>query len=227
VAPVIAIKSNDNFKPFSITVSLCVAGFFFTWANTATAQSLTELKKSELWNEFNLSESQAPTKRPGGARKREIISNYDSLWETKNGSQLLLEWIGGRIRHFSRERVHSSVKGECATSGATLKDREGTRVYLSIVVPMPTYRDMAKLKTLPSINRFRPPALDVVAQQKIKIRGIDADYFRINGGECSILIPIEQQGVINLAVEKCTDSHAMLEVANALDIERLNLKLTS
>jgi hypothetical protein len=217
----------NHLKRTSVFIGLLIAICVAIHPQTATSQSLSELKKSELWSEFNSNDGQSNIRQSGRGKKREIISNYDSLWETKAGPKLLLEWLGGRISNFTYERTQSSVKGESATSSTSLKDRDGTRVYLTVVIPMPTYRDMAKLRTLPSINRFRPPALDVVAQQKIKIRGIDSDYFRIRDGSCSVLIPIEQQGVINLFVEKCTDSHAMLDLANALDIERLNLKLTS
>jgi len=194
---------------------------------TAKAQTLDELKNSEVWADFATSNNKTPAKGTKKKYRRELLNNYESIWSSRNGPQSLLEWVGGRILGFNFERTHASRKDDCADSGATLKDREGTRVYLSIVLPTPTYRDMAKLKTLHNINRFRPPALDVVAKQKIRIRGIEADYFRISGGACSILIPIEQEGVINLHVEKCTESQAMFEVANGLDIERLNLKLKS
>jgi hypothetical protein len=98
---------------------------------------------------------------------------------------------------------------------------------MTIQVPKPTFEEMAALKTLNSFNRYRPPALAVAAQQKIKIRGIEADYFRGEDGACSILIPIVHKGIINLSVEKCIESRMMFDAAEALDIERLNMKLNS
>jgi hypothetical protein len=212
-----------RFSPIALVAITALAAS----TTIARGQTLEELKSSELWADFSTSKNAPPSKRPKREHQRELLSNYDSMWSSRNGAEALLEWIGGRILGFNFERTHASRKDDCAESGATLKDRDGTRVYLSIVVPTPTYRDMAKLKTLHHINRFRPPALDVVAKQKIKIRGIEADYFRISGGSCSILIPIEQEGVVNLQVQKCTESQSMFEVANGLDIERLNLKLKS
>lgn len=194
----------------------------------ATAQALKELKQSEAYRKLDLDQP-APSK--GAIRRRnrstDVVSNYDSLWNSPHGARLLLQWIEARIPNYRMEVFTIGYRTDHAGVDVVFQNRQRAKVSVAIQVPMPQYKTMAQHNTLASFNRYRPPALDIVGSQKIELHGVEADYFRHTRGSCSVLIPIEQLGIINLSVESCTQSATMFEVAKLLNVARLNQKLTS
>jgi hypothetical protein len=196
--------------------------------NQAAGQALEELKQSEAYRKL---EFEQPISSQGVIRKRakstDVMSNYDSLWNTVHGARLLLQWIEARIPNYRLEVFAAGYRNDHAGVDVVFHNRQRVKVSVAIQVPIPQYKTMAQHQTLASFNRYRPPALDVVGSQKIELHGVQADYFRRVGGSCSVLLPIEQLGIINLSVESCTQSTAMFEVAKLLNVARLNQKLTS
>jgi hypothetical protein len=110
---------------------------------------------------------------------------------------------------------------------ALLLNKQFVRVRVDVLVPRVEYATMAQYNTLQSFNQFRPPTLDVIADQIVEIQGMEANYYRTGKGECSLLFKVERLGIVNLAVEKCSDSKVMMDIARQLNFARLNQKLLS
>jgi hypothetical protein len=86
---------------------------------------------------------------------------------------------------------------------------------------------MAEYRTLQSFNRYRPPALDVVAEQALPLQGLEAKHYRIRDGSCSLLFETAKHGIVTLFTQRCSDSPEMINFTKALNFERLNSKLSS
>lgn len=154
-------------------------------------------------------------------------SNFASIWESSSSPKLLLTWLGVAFTRYRLTESTAGIFAEYAGASILLRSKEGVPVRLDVQVPKPSYWTMAKLKTLASFNRFRPPTLDVIAEQVVPIQGLEANYYRTSKGECSLLFNIEKMGIVNLSTRKCADSRVMMDVAKSLDFARLNQKLTS
>ncbi len=161
-------------------------------------------------------------KRPTEAR-----THYDSLWVAPKPGLLLLEWIGPKLPDFKLDQVSAAKRDEYAYVQAILKTKERVTVELTIQVPKPQYITMAEYGTLVSFNRFKPPLLDVVADQTVPIQDREAQYYRARDGSCSLLLRLEKQGILNLRTEKCMNAPVMMKAARSLNLTRLNQKLNS
>ncbi|MFN4896659.1 MAG: hypothetical protein ACK5GN_01250 [Pseudomonadota bacterium] len=213
-----------------ILVSLAILTIAFTFApvRSAKGQALEELKLSEAYRKLELGQPSTPKNlRDKGVKSDGVLSNYESLWVSSTRARLLLQWVEARINNYRYEVFAAGHKTDHAVVETVFTNRQREQVAVTIQVPMPIYRTMAAHRTLASFNRFHPPALETVGSQKIELHGVQADYYRHKTGACSVVIPTEQLGVINLRVSTCTQSAVMFEVAKALNVARLNQKLTS
>jgi hypothetical protein len=172
--------------------------------------------------------SKATVQSAAKNRSKEIPrTNYEALWiSTRPGSELL-QWLGATVSGFKISSRSTNQRKEYAQGFMVFTNREKVSVELTIQVPHPSYLTMAQYGTLADFNRFRPPALDVVADQTVPIQGIEAKYYRARNGSCSLLFPVEKYGIVNLYTNKCSDAPIMMSIAKALNFARVNQKLTS
>lgn len=209
-------------------IASAIIFFCTSWSQVALGQALDELKMSETYQKLERGlpgVRSAPNTRAN--KSLESVSNYEALWIASNNAKLLLQWIEIRIPKYKVDVNYSGHAEDHARAEAFFKNQQRTQVGLTIQIPKPLYRSMAQHRTLDAFNRYRPPALSTVGEQKVEIHGVQADYFRHSNGACSLLIPIEQMGIINLYVSHCSESEAMFDVAKQLNVERLNQKLNS
>jgi hypothetical protein len=199
------------------------------FSSPACAQSLKELLESDAIRAVERPPQDTRPSAQKAPRKEDRLpkTNYESLWVSKNPTALLLQWIGAQIPGFTVGRPFGSTKGEYTGVRVQLTDKERVPIELSIQVPKPQYVTMAEHHALVSFNRYRPPLLDVVAEQTVPIQGLEAKYYRARDGACSVVFEIEKFCLVNLRTPKCSDSTVMMQVAKALNFQRLNQKLAS
>lgn len=220
--------SNCHIPPLRRSIATVLIGALIAYSSPATSQSFEELKASEAYRKLEFSQG-VPRKNQALAPKksREYLGNYESLWAAPQGVRLLVQWLEMRMANFKLDIFSSGIRNDHGGVEAMLQSRQRIKVLVTVQIPIPTYKTMAQNKTLGSFNRFRPPVLDVAGSQTIEIHGTQADYYRHASGACSLVIPTEQAGLINLQVASCTESPTMFEVAKLLNLERLNQKLNS
>jgi hypothetical protein len=219
---------HTSHHPYSPITKWCllaaIVSSILGFSTTTHAQGLGELLESEAMRKITRAGRNSDQASIGDA---DPDSNFASLWRKGNSPAVLAAWLGVRMAGFKITTQSSGLHPEYAGAHAILENPSGIKVFIDIQVPRDSYAPMAQLKTLNSFNRFRPPDLDVIAQQVLPIQGIEANYYRTRMGSCSLLFPIERYGIVNLRVEKCLDSKVMMEVAKTLTFSRLNQKLVS
>jgi hypothetical protein len=207
-----------------------------TWTTAAILVSITAgtaPTRAESLNDVLESNAMREISRPVQKNYQASIgdaepeSNFGSLWKKGTSPLELATWLGVRMQSFKISDQSAGVFPEYAGAKTILVNPKGVRVFIDIQVPRDSFVPMARLKTLLSFNRFRPPSLNVIAQQVVPIQGINANYYRTKGGSCSLLFDTERYSIVNLRVEKCLDSAVMMEVARNLTFSRLNQKLNS
>lgn len=189
----------------------------------ALADSLEDILTSRTLHDISKGTGK-PVRRPS---KELPKTNYDAIWVNPKAGQDLLQWLGAKVSGFRADRMTIGQRREYAHGFLVLTNRERVAVELTVQVPHPSYMTMAEYGTLADFNRFRPPMLDVVADQNIPIQGLEAQYFRARDGSCSLLFRLEKYAIVNLYTRKCSDAPVMMSVAKELNFARLNQKLTS
>jgi hypothetical protein len=191
---------------------------------TSEGQTLDEVMQSEAMRQIQRKDGTArvQSKQPSAAR-----THYESLWVAEKPGLMLLEWIGSKLPDFKLDQVLAARRDEYAFVWAAFITKERLTVELTIQVPKPEYLTMAEYGTLVSFNRFKPPLLDVVADQTVPIQDREAKYYRARDGACSLLIKIEKQGIVNLRTKKCSDAPIMMKAARSLNLTRIDQKLNS
>jgi hypothetical protein len=192
----------------------------------AHGQSFDELKQLPAYQKLTIegSKSHKSSEDAGAINSN---TNFGSLFSNHRSTSNLLSWLQAKLPGYRYSETSVGLLHEHAGAQATLYNKQSVRVRIDVLVPRVEYATMAQYNTLRSFNQFRPPTLDVIADQVVPIQGIEANYYRTRKGECSLLFKVERLGIVNLAVEKCSDSKVMMDVAKQLNFARLNQKLLS
>ena len=154
-------------------------------------------------------------------------ANFTQLWDSSRGPELLLSWLGVNIGGIKVRMMDTSRTYEDVYAYARLTDSRKRQVNLKVRIPHPNYYLMVQHKTLPQFTQYEPPKLKVVAQEDVEFKGVPGVYYRSERAHCSVVFKVEKLGIIDLSVDRCENSPLMMEIAEALDIKRLNSKLTS
>jgi len=192
----------------------------------ARSQTLEELKQLPAYQKLTAEGSRSRKPSEDGVRLNPN-TNFGALWSAQRNASNLLSWLQAKIPGYKYSETSVGLLHEYAGAQALLSNNQSVRVRVDVLIPRVEYTTMAQYNTLRSFNQFRPPTLDVIADQVIPIQGMEANYYRTRRGECSLLFKVERLGIVNLAVEKCSDSKVMMDVAKQLNFARLNQKLLS
>lgn len=193
----------------------------------AQSQTFDELKQLPAYQKLSNTKGKGHNPADVGAAAANAHTNFGSLWSNPRNASNLLLWLQAKIPGYKYTETLVGLNHEHVGAQALLYNKTFVRVRLDVLVPRVEYTTMAQYNTLKSFNQFRPPTLDVIADQIVPIQGMDANYYRTSKGECSLLLKVERLGIVNLAVEKCSDSKVMMDIAKQLNFARLNQKLLS
>jgi hypothetical protein len=189
----------------------------------SAAQGLKDVLGSDAMRKITSETKKNPN---AGLENIDPYSNYAMIWDKEMTPKILNEWLGVRIIGYNASKEAASALPQYAAASITLTDRNHVSVQIDTLVPRDSYASMAQHRLISAFNKFRPPSLDVIAEQVISIQGLEANYYRTRNGACSIVFDIERHGIVNLRVKRCSDSKVMMDIANALTFSRLNQKLT-
>lgn len=196
-------------------------------SSTSGAQTLDELKQLPAYQKLTGPTSGSKGNHSQSSNALDRNTNFGSLWLANRNAYNLLSWLQIKIPGYRAAESAAGLNEEYAGAQATVWNKENVSVRIDILIPRVEYATMAQFNTLRSFNQFRPPTLNVIAEQVIPIQGIDANYYRTEKGECSLLLKVERLGIVNLAINRCGDSKVMMDVAKQLNFARLNQKLLS
>jgi hypothetical protein len=67
----------------------------------------------------------------------------------------------------------------------------------------------------------------VVGEKTYELKGAKGVLYESKLGRCTMVVDAAAYSLVNIEVEHCKDSAALVDVAQLLDFERLNRKLNS
>ena len=200
----------------------------------AHGETLENLQGSKAMQDFKVSEivqgRSSKRRTPVEAQWLRGIdpgSNLGSIWGSGNSPQTLLNWAGSKLPFIQYRRPHGARSKDFVTAEVELTDSDRINSRLTIMVPHPSIAPLVEANVLEEFRKLRPPALEVVGEKKIPLTVGEGTLYEHKKGSASLLIPIAQNGIINLSTLHYKDAQSLIEIAKGLDIERLNRKLDS
>ena len=156
-------------------------------------------------------------------------TNFTSVFIHSKGPLYLLDWSGSIVKGFTPETTRHSYR-ELEYVGATtnFKDENFINLVLTILVPHPKYRSSVDLGLIPEFAKLSPPTLKVVSSKPVELKnGMSATVYAHEDGNCSALVKLTKNSVLNVDAPSCAAEKSIIEFLNSINLERVNLKLDS
>jgi hypothetical protein len=153
-------------------------------------------------------------------------SNFALIWSGKNHSTELLNWIGAKLPYYKYLHPDGDLKRDRVSAAVALSSGK-KRYDILIVIPHPSIRPLVDARMLSEYRQFHPPQLQVISEKTVTLPTGSATLYIHKKGSASLFIPIEQSGLVQISTANSDDYETLIEIGKALDIERLNRKISS
>lgn len=200
---------------------------------TGYAETLENLMGSKAMQDFRISKSNQQGEKKKGPPKNQWLrgidpsTNFASVWASSNAPQLLLNWAGAKLPYFTYRRPRSDRSNDLVVAEVELSNFDRIVCKLAIMVPHPSIAPLVEANVLEEFRKLRPPMLEVVGEKPIPLPTGKGMLYEHKKGEASLLIPISQQGLIRITTLDYKNAQLLIDIAQGLDIDRLNRKLDS
>jgi hypothetical protein len=154
-------------------------------------------------------------------------ANFTAVWETHDSGRVLLNWLGTRLSYYHTKRISSGRNRDHVWARSELTNDKRVVVEITVLVPHPTVRPLVETNVFNIFRKFRPPALEVASEKNYEFKGAKGTLYEATSGRCSIVVDVAEYSLVNIETEKCKDAAVIVDVAQSLDFERLNKKLSS
>lgn len=211
---------------------LFIAGWILHSSTPCYSETLDNLIDSKAMQDFKVSKTikEKGKKSPPvnqWLRGIDPTSNFASIWISSNAPHQLLNWAGAKLPYMHYKRPRSSRSQDFVTAEVELINGDRDTARLAIMIPHPSIAPLVEANVLEEFRRLRPPMLQVVGEKPIPLSIGEGTLYELQKGGASLLIPIAQNGVINITIGNYKRSQILIDIAKGLDIERLNKKLDS
>jgi hypothetical protein len=195
-----------------------------------TAQTaIDDFLESDEYKSFTESQIKKNRKKKAPEDLRIIESEYLSLFaKGRDGGRKLIEWLGNSSMSFRR----SATKGKNSSQFITgetdfhvVGAEKRALIPLMVLLPKPKAYISQSYLIIADFAELQPPKLKIDSSQEVTgVFGTGQLYFH-KGGSCSLLIPLSKGGLINMGPVTCELNEKMKDLANAIDVARLNRKV--
>lgn len=227
------MKPTQN-SSWRLTILLCVA---LTWSaslpTNSDAETLENVIESKAMQEFkqsgtvNMRRDKHAAQQNLWLRGVDPHSNFASIWTSSNAPQLLLNWAGAKLPYMHYKRPRSTRSRDFVSAEVELSTSQRDISYLLIMVPHPSISPLVEANVLEEFRRLRPPILQVTSEKTVPLTIGNGTLYEHKNGGGSLVIPISQNGLINITIADFKRSQMLIDIAKGLDIDRLNRKLDS
>ncbi|MEY4667483.1 MAG: hypothetical protein RL518_182 [Pseudomonadota bacterium] len=232
------VLNSARTKPLRINLSKTLHGVALSllWLSPFSccfAETLENIIESKAMQDFKISGTVNQNRNKASAnvnqwlRGIETGTNFASLWTSSNAPHLLLNWSGAKLPYMHYKRPRSARSRDLISAEVELSTSQRDIARLSIMVPHPSIAPLVEANVFEEFRRLRPPMLETVSEKPIPLTVGQGTLYEHKKGGGSLLIPIAQNGVINITIADFKRSQLLIDIAKGLDIERLNRKLDS
>lgn len=216
---------------YVILTALVACAYWLTYTQAALAEDLQNVLDSRAMREFegniNGTARGMGIKGNDWTRGMDPNANFTALWEAHDGARVLLNWIGTRLSYYKTIGMSSGRNRDHVWARSELTNDKRVVVKITVLVPHPSVRPLVETNVFNIFRKFRPPALEVASEKNYEFKGAKGTLYEATSGRCSIVVDVAEYSLVNIETEKCKDAAVIVDVAQSLDFERLNKKLSS
>lgn len=155
------------------------------------------------------------------------MTNSEMIFQTKGSGLLILSWLNWKLeKKFTSVSEGSGDPKEIVKVWGFYQSKQSRKEYkITVIIPRPTKRFARDMNLITDFKELTPPYLSIVGSEEITLPDAKATLYQKPGHACSILVNIELGGVINIESSDCKELTEINDLANTLDVARLNRKL--
>lgn len=195
------------------------------------AEDLRNLMESHTMQEFHSKRNASATGMGAQGTKwtrgMDLNSNFAMIWETAEGGKVLLNWLDTKLSYYRTEHSRSSRNRDHVWAQTILMNEKKTQIIITVLVPHPTTEPLVTTNVFSPFRKYRPPTLEVLSEKTYDLKGAKGVLYEAKSDRCSMVVDVAEHSLVNIEVEHCKDSIALVDVAQRLNFERLNRKLSS
>jgi hypothetical protein len=212
-------------------IAISFTALSITRPQIVSAENLQNLMDSRTMREFEMNKK--GTAKGMGVKGNQWTtgmdpnSNFAMVWETHDSGKVLLNWLGTKLSYYRSERPRSGRNRDHVWAEVNLINEKRIEIVITVLVPHPSTEPLVTTNVFNLFRKYRPPTLEVVAEKTYELKGAKGVLYESKIGRCSMVVDVSEHSLVNIEVEHCKDSSALLDVAQSLDFERLNRKLSS
>jgi hypothetical protein len=199
--------------------------------NTVFGEDLKNLMDSRAMREFegnvNGTAKGMGVKGNDWTRGMDPNANFTVVWETHDSSRVLLNWLGTKLSYYHSKRDTSGRNRDHVWASTELTNDKRVVVVVTVLVPHPSIRPLVETKVFNLFRKYRPPTLEAISEKTYELKGAKGTLYEAKSGRCSMVIDAAEYSLVNIETEKCKDAAVLVDIAQSLDFERLNRKLSS
>jgi hypothetical protein len=227
------IRNSPHTAP-SLATMLCLVWSWCAFTSSyAKAETLENVLESKAMQDFKLSGTENLRRDKKDVQLNQWLRGIDpnstlaTIWTSSNAPQLLLNWAGAKLPYMHYKRPRSSRSRDVVSAEVDLSTSQRDLAHLLIMVPHPAIAPLVEGNVLEEFRRLRPPILPVASEKPIPLAVGQGTLYELKNGAGALVIPLSQNGLINITISDFKRSQFLIDIAKGLDIERLNRKLDS
>lgn len=191
--------------------------------------AIDDFLESDQYKSFTEPAIKKNRKKKAPEDLRIIESEYLSLFaKGRDGGKKLIEWLGNSSTRFRRSGAKGKNSAQFITGETEFHivgAEKRASVPLMVLLPKPKAYISQSYLILADFAELQPPKLKIDNSQEVSgIFGNGKLYFH-KGGDCSLVIPLSKGGLLNMGPVNCELNEKMTELANAIDVARVNRKI--
>ena len=212
-------------------IKVFFTGFFVLLCVALPAQAgpLQELLQSrtmgQVTMEANKLESRLKEKKKIKTKWYDKRSNYGKLFHQAGYPQLLIEWLTSNIGQYKVKRKFAEVTKLRVYAETKLRSPSRNLLVLRVLVPHPKFFDLLDAGMISEFRVLTPIKEELKFTEDIILNGKTTHLYRTKDDKCSLVISTVKRAEINIVQKHCEDFNDMIDLAEMLDVHRLERKL--
>ncbi len=195
---------------------------------TNSQQSVDDLIATKEYRDFARKTRRAGEIQAGYTTQSEYLGLFS---KGKAGAKQILEWLGTGSGQYKRGHIDARseqgyLKGEVGFLILALPEQQ--KLGVTVLLPKPSSVSASTWGLFDEFRQLQPPALVIDSEESVSGKfGNGQLYYHRAEGACSLLIKLARGGILNIHATTCAYREHIIDLANSLDVRRLNQKLNS
>ena len=154
-------------------------------------------------------------------------SSYGRLFVDSSMKDQIFLWLGDAPEHFIAGRAVSREFKELVSAKRKFVSSRKVEVVVNVLIPHPAYISMVQFNLLKEFTNYLPAPMLVDSTETMDLRGYPGTLYRLKDGKCSVVVRMAKETMVVGLVPSCDNSRELTEVMRALDLKRLDAKISS